>query len=60
MINRDQYLTLREFFQNKGREAGEAEDLNEANYCSGVIRGLDLAFQEGSADPEGPRRPVRD
>ncbi len=48
MISKDEYLKMREFFRLKGAQAVENEDLVEADYCSGVVRGLDLAFQDNT------------
>jgi hypothetical protein len=48
-LTHDQYVSMREFFRKKGEVALEKQDFNEADYCAGVVRGLDLAFQDGSA-----------
>jgi len=44
-----QYLHTRKFYLVKGLRAMRNNDLNEADYCSGVVRGLDLAFRDGTA-----------
>jgi hypothetical protein len=48
MISKDEYFKMREFFSLKGNEALENKNLSEADYCSGVVRGLDLAFQDNT------------
>jgi hypothetical protein len=48
-MTRNEYLEKREFYRAKGEKALKENDLNEADYCAGVVRGLDLAFGEGSA-----------
>jgi hypothetical protein len=48
MISKDDYIKMREFFRLKGVQALENKDLVEADYSSGVVRGLDLAFQDGT------------
>ena len=51
-MTRNQYLDKREFFRQQGETALETGDLVNADYYAGIVRGLDLAFGEGSADPE--------
>jgi len=48
-ISYDEYLAKREFFRQKGETALQKNDTTEADYCAGVVRGLDLAFNDGSA-----------
>ena len=48
-MTHDQYVTTREFYRKKGERAVKVNNLNEADYCAGVVRGLDLAFQDGTA-----------
>jgi hypothetical protein len=48
-MSHEQYCNTREFYRVKGARAMANNDLNEADYCSGVVRGLDLAFQDGTA-----------
>jgi hypothetical protein len=48
MMTKKDYLKMREFFSLKGNEALENKNLSEADYCSGVVRGLDLAFQDNT------------
>ncbi len=50
-MSHDTYLSVREFFRHKGEKALAANDISEADYCAGVVRGLDLAFGDGSAKP---------
>ena len=45
----DLYLEKREFFRAKGEKALQEGDTNKADYCAGVVRGLDLAFNDGTA-----------
>lgn len=45
----DDYLRTREMFRDKGERAEKRGDIEEATYCAGVVRGLDLAFQDGTA-----------
>ena len=49
-MTRDNYIKIREMWRLKGEQALKINDTNEADYCVGVIRGLDLAFGEGSAE----------
>ena len=49
MMKDAEYITKREFFRVKGERAEERGDLEDAEYCAGVVRGLDLAFQDGTA-----------
>ena len=49
MMKDADYIRTREMFRNKGEEAVKQGDIAEADYCAGVVRGLDLAFQDGSA-----------
>lgn len=49
VITDERYLQLREFYRSKGERAVKEDNLNEADYCAGVVRGLDLAFQDGTA-----------
>ena len=58
-LTRDEYLEKREFYRSRGFEALEKNDLTNADYFSGIVRGLDLAFGEGSADPELAFRKAR-
>lgn len=51
-MTRDQYLDKREFFRHQGEIALTHNDLVNADYYAGIVRGLDLAFGEGSADPD--------
>ena len=51
-MTRNQYLDKREFFRQQGETALQMGDLVNADYYAGIVRGLDLAFGEGSADPE--------
>lgn len=48
-MSHEQYCHTREFYRVKGARAMANNDLNEADYCSGVVRGLDLAFRDGTA-----------
>lgn len=50
-MSHDEYLNVREFYRAKGERAMKENNLTEADYCSGVVRGLDLAFKDGSAKP---------
>lgn len=45
----DEYLDVREFYRAKGERAMKENNITEADYCSGVVRGLDLAFKDGTA-----------
>jgi hypothetical protein len=49
MITDELYLNLREFYRDKGAKALKDNNISEADYCSGVVRGLDIAFQDGTA-----------
>lgn len=51
-MTRDQYLDKREFFRRQGETALANNDTARADYFGGIVRGLDLAFGEGSADPD--------
>lgn len=44
MVTWEEYLQLRERYQMFGRAAESGKDFERAEYCTGVIRGLDLAF----------------
>jgi hypothetical protein len=48
-MSHNEYVTTREFYRLKGERAIASNDLNEADYCAGVVRGLDLVFREGTA-----------
>ena len=45
----EQYLSTREFYRAKGERALNENNITDADYCAGVVRGLDLAFNDGSA-----------
>ena len=45
----NEYLNVREFYRAKGERAMKENNITEADYCSGVVRGLDLAFKDGTA-----------
>ena len=49
MLSKKEYQELRETYRVLGNEALAKDDIREAEYMSGVIRGLDLAFNDGSA-----------
>jgi hypothetical protein len=49
MMKDADYIRTREMFRDKGERAEKRGDLEEATYCAGVVRGLDLAFQDGTA-----------
>lgn len=49
MIKDADYIRTREMFRDKGERAEKRGDKEEATYCAGVVRGLDLAFQDGTA-----------
>ena len=49
MMKDADYLRTREMFRDKGERANNAGDIEQAEYCAGVVRGLDLAFQDGTA-----------
>lgn len=49
MLSFNQYVDKREFFRLKAERELENGNEMEAEYAIGVIRGLDLAFEEGSA-----------
>lgn len=48
-MTHNQYVDKREFFRLKAMSAISRGDEMEAEYATGVIRGLDLAFGDGSA-----------
>ena len=48
-MNRDEYVTTREFYRAKGENLLQNGETEKADYYVGVVRGLDLAFGEGSA-----------
>lgn len=47
MMEWDEYLKAREFYQMRGREELERGNDEECAYFTGVIRGLDLAMKVG-------------
>jgi hypothetical protein len=48
-MTHDEYVNVREFYRSKGARAIKENNINDADYCAGVVRGLDLAFRDGSA-----------
>jgi hypothetical protein len=48
-MSRNEYLKVREFYRAKGQELMMSFKPELADYYVGVVRGLDLAFGEGSA-----------
>jgi hypothetical protein len=44
MITWNQYLEIRKRYQIMGIDAEKKNDIERAEYMTGVIRGLDLAF----------------
>lgn len=48
-MSHDEYVDVREFYRAKGERAIKENNITEADYCSGVVRGLDLAFKDGTA-----------
>jgi hypothetical protein len=53
MMKDADYIKTREMFRDKGERAVKRGDTEEADYCAGVVRGLDLAFEDGSAKIKG-------
>lgn len=51
-MTRDQYLDRREFFRLQGVREEKQGNIEKAEYFAGIVRGLDLAFGEGSTDRE--------
>lgn len=49
MMTKKQYESRREFYVKKAEYEFSLGHENEGEYAIGVIRGLDLAFQDGSA-----------
>jgi hypothetical protein len=49
MMKDAEYIEKREWFRTMGVDAEEAGNIEKAEYCAGVVRGLDLAFQDGTA-----------
>lgn len=49
MLTHNQYCDKREFFRNMALEAQKELNIEKAEYYTGIIRGLDLAFEDGSA-----------
>ena len=49
MLNHNQYCDTREMFRLKGIEAEESGNIERSSYYAGIVRGLDLAFQDGTA-----------
>jgi hypothetical protein len=49
MLTFDQYANAREFYRLKAENEFKNGNEMEGEYAIGVIRGLDLAFQDGSA-----------
>jgi len=47
-ITHDQYITKREFFTKQAQRAIRDGNEGRADYYVGIVRGLDLAFGEGS------------
>ena len=45
MITHEEYVTIREVYREMALNAEEIIDIERAEYLTGVIRGLDLAFQ---------------
>lgn len=50
-MTRNQYIDRREFFRLKAVRAEQAGDIQESSYFCGIVRGLDLAFGDGTANP---------
>ena len=48
-MTRDQYVTQREFFIKQANRSIRDGKEDRADYYTGIVRGLDLAFGEGSA-----------
>ena len=49
MINHEEYCDKREMFVKLAKSAENRGVQTDLDYYTGVIRGLDLAFQDGSA-----------
>ena len=49
MLTFDEYADTREFYRLKAENEFKNGNEMEGEYAIGVIRGLDLAFQEGTA-----------
>lgn len=45
MMTHEEYVTIREVYREMALHAEEIIDIERAEYLTGVIRGLDLAFQ---------------
>jgi hypothetical protein len=49
MMKDAEYLHLREHCRQMAIRANEEGDLSNVDYYTGIIRGLDYAFQDGTA-----------
>lgn len=51
-ITHNEYCEIREFHRMAGVRAEDKGDIERAEYYAGVVRGLDLAFRDGTAHPD--------
>lgn len=49
MLSFNEYVEKREFFTKQASRAIEDGNDGRADYYVGIVRGLDLAFQDGTA-----------
>jgi hypothetical protein len=49
MLDHNEYCDKRERFRLEGVKAEELNDIEKSSYYAGIVRGLDYAFEDGSA-----------
>ena len=49
MMTDKDYIKTREFFRQMGERGLQSGNLGKVDYYTGIIRGLDLAFEDGTA-----------
>ena len=49
MMTDKEYIKTREYFRQMGERELNSGNLEKVDYYTGIIRGLDLAFEDGTA-----------
>jgi hypothetical protein len=49
MMEREEYTNMREFFRLEAVRFSEENNSEKSNYYTGIVRGLDYAFQANTA-----------
>jgi hypothetical protein len=49
MMKDYEYIRSREYFRQMAEDAMKSENMERVDYYTGIVRGLDLAFEDGSA-----------